>query len=699
MYSKSSLLLLLLAVLVLSALSAAILVSQVTAESSEPADPLELYDSNDNGVIDAEEFIQATVDYFDGLIDGTLAFRVWLLFKSTVVTGQAWSPMCDRYDEDDSGVIERDEAIQATRDYFDDVINQSEVLAVYNCYYGGLHSIGISDLASSLEAGESDEFTVTVSGLIESNSYTLSITTNNSNIGFSNDCSDSNEEATFTGASDVTSKEFTFTIHACSSPGGTVEASLSMRTDSEEFADIVDNSQGVEVTSSETPTPPENTPVPAPTPVPTAVPTPLSFGTATIGDLRFQGGESVSTSLPVATGGTGALTYEVSPAMGNGLTFNPSTRTIVGSPAAAAETVIYTYTARDRNGNTGQLRFTITVFDVDLRVGTGELAQRQWLIWTTASATIALTIPRPDDYQFRVSIPASAGFQLNSRDCTWPAAAPTSTSTLHSRWFHQYGHFVLTRCGIGAGNTARIKVWVKLEEDETPSLLYATDVTIPHSWHAQDNRIDYYVMGTGSNPNASRVNGVEQGAAEGMFPAGRPSNLPSDYSPDDDLLKLLNHDEAAKAWTDVGSGVTMKRVSSDGNADVLVAGYWEPGKSSDICGGSIACYAYWGSYPHFGSQTRLWIEEPPRWRSDYGMNQNSMRQWTVKLKTYLDDPTKYAFLPAVLMHEFGHTIGLWHGGSNSVMVGQWGREDLSPDDREAANAIYRHHTAHADGGQ
>ena len=72
------------ATVVVSAVLAAFLVSQARAQQpQEPADPLELYDANDNGVIDADEAIRAVSDHLAGRIDRELALRVWELYRST----------------------------------------------------------------------------------------------------------------------------------------------------------------------------------------------------------------------------------------------------------------------------------------------------------------------------------------------------------------------------------------------------------------------------------------------------------------------------------------------------------------------------------------------------------------------------------------------------------------------------------------
>ena len=58
--------------------------------------------------------------------------------------------------------------------------------------------------------------------------------------------------------------------------------------------------------------------------------------------------------LPAASGGTAPLTYSLWPALPAGLTFDAATRTIAGTPTAAAETA-YTYTVTDANGASASL--------------------------------------------------------------------------------------------------------------------------------------------------------------------------------------------------------------------------------------------------------------------------------------------------------------------------------------------------------
>ena len=55
-------------------------------------------------------------------------------------------------------------------------------------------------------------------------------------------------------------------------------------------------------------------------------------------------------TLPSATGGNGALAYSISLPLG--LTFDPATRVITGTPTTAAAAANFAYTARDSDGNT-----------------------------------------------------------------------------------------------------------------------------------------------------------------------------------------------------------------------------------------------------------------------------------------------------------------------------------------------------------
>ena len=85
------------------------------------------------------------------------------------------------------------------------------------------------------------------------------------------------------------------------------------------------------------------------------------FRTAIITAQTYTQNRTITpVTLPAATGGNAPITYTLTPAIA-GLTLNPSTRVLTGTPTTAAEATMYTYTATDRDGDTMMLMFSITV--------------------------------------------------------------------------------------------------------------------------------------------------------------------------------------------------------------------------------------------------------------------------------------------------------------------------------------------------
>ncbi len=84
----------------------------------------------------------------------------------------------------------------------------------------------------------------------------------------------------------------------------------------------------------------------------------------TIADQTYTATVDVGTiTLPTATGGNRALAYTISPALPANLIFDGTANppTITGTPAAAATSVDYTYTATDDDGSTDALTFALEV--------------------------------------------------------------------------------------------------------------------------------------------------------------------------------------------------------------------------------------------------------------------------------------------------------------------------------------------------
>ena len=78
------------------------------------------------------------------------------------------------------------------------------------------------------------------------------------------------------------------------------------------------------------------------------------------GDQIYTVGEAIGElTLPTAAGGGGTLTYALSPEV-PGLTFDPATRQLTGTPSAEG-TYAMTYTATNTDGETGTLGFDVMV--------------------------------------------------------------------------------------------------------------------------------------------------------------------------------------------------------------------------------------------------------------------------------------------------------------------------------------------------
>ena len=149
-------------------------------------------------------------------------------------------------------------------------------------------------------------------------------------------------------------------------------------------------------------------------------------------------------------------------------------------------------------------------------------------------------------------------------------------------------------------------------------------------------------------------------------------------------------------------GVTVRGTPSRAQADIVIEGYWDnapPNGNDRVCGQSIACMYLSGPYPHLELGRRLLIEDPPHWG-----HESKHRTWVVNFEDAEEDPGSNQYLPAVLVHEFGHAIGLGLSNDPSDIMNGRVRPlgcaglgcGLSTNDREGARALYTnpHHAAH-----
>ena len=143
--------------------------------------------------------------------------------------------------------------------------------------------------------------------------------------------------------------------------------------------------------------------------------------------LTYEVGTTIDPlTLPEVTGGTPPITYSLSPALPTGLTFDAATRTISGTPLAAAPATEYTYTVTDAaNASNSVPLLTIEVKARDIS-GLGGLT------YEVGTAIDPLTLPEvtgggtpPFTYSLTPALPAGLAFDAATRTVS---GTPTAVS-------------------------------------------------------------------------------------------------------------------------------------------------------------------------------------------------------------------------------------------------------------------------------
>ncbi|MYK36104.1 MAG: matrixin family metalloprotease [Chloroflexi bacterium] len=257
--------------------------------------------------------------------------------------------------------------------------------------------------------------------------------------------------------------------------------------------------------------------------------------------------------------------------------------------------------------------------------------------------SIIPTSERSDDYLYYLTVPSDTGFQINTASndagnrCNWNSPPPTSTQLVE-----RHEEFYLVRCNLGTG-VAKITLLKQPRHGLNPT---ATSIEtfgpIEQSWHRRDHQVGFAI----GNP---------------FMEGARPAHLPADYQPNIADSKAAIYAAALK-WREVQSYVTFETVSTA--PDTTIKGYWNPGIPEDMCGGSIACVRPDGTYPHQGHYP-MWIEYPPQFPGD-----TNSKQWTNSYKEADNSRADFYYLPATVVHEFGHTAGLGHSPNGmGIMAG------------------------------
>ena len=305
-------------------------------------------------------------------------------------------------------------------------------------------------------------------------------------------------------------------------------------------------------------------------------------------------------------------------------------------------------------------------FGVSLR-GDRPFGQIQWGLMQNIDASIsgAPGVVTLSDYSFRIKAPAGTGIQARTSVpyvCDWPTQVQPWTNE-YSAWVPAADTVPLVRCGLGDGAT-NIQVWLRhnasMREFQDPSY----EFTVLQSLHRVDEEVTHANV-------APLVSGATVSSAQlTMF--------------------VESIDSAVAAWNAVAGGATFTKVLLTATPDVAVEGYVTHLADADAhCGSSVACTVNISlNYPHLGRQT-LYFEQPP-FRFFNGMEVEHM--WTNDVALVGDAMTDY--MPAVMMHEFGHTAGLGHSAWHQDVMG-YARDKsaLSSNDKRAMKEIYESHVA------
>ncbi len=118
------------------------------------------------------------------------------------------------------------------------------------------------------------------------------------------------------------------------------------------------------------------------------------FAGATVADLKLtQNLAMAPLTLPAASSGDGELRYSLSPALPAGLTFDPATRTLSGTPVEAASAAVYTYMATDSDAadpDSASLSFSIevSISEVEKKMLEDALSAQGRALLTSATGVI-----------------------------------------------------------------------------------------------------------------------------------------------------------------------------------------------------------------------------------------------------------------------------------------------------------------------
>ena len=154
----------------------------------------------------------------------------------------------------------------------------------------------------------------------------------------------------------------------------------------------------------------------------------MSFGSGTIANQTWGVDAAESLTLPEATGGTGTITYSLSPTLPDGVTFTAATRVLAGTPTGRFTSATFTYTATDGNSDTVELTFTIVV-TADAISFASTVANQAWVIGTAVNLTLPTASGGVGSFTYSLTpaLPSGVSFTAATRVVS---GNPTATATV-----------------------------------------------------------------------------------------------------------------------------------------------------------------------------------------------------------------------------------------------------------------------------
>ncbi len=183
-----------------------------------------------------------------------------------------------------------------------------------------------------------------------------------------------------------------------------------------------------------------------------------SFGAQTGGDQAWTQGQQITAfSLPAATGGDGALTYSLSPALPAGVTKNVS-NVVSGTPTVKMAVTEYTWTATDQDGDAASLTFHVSVNGVP-SFGDQTISEQAW---TQRQPIVPFNLPTATggDGALTYSLSPDLAAGVTKSDGHGLSGAPGE--------FHARKKYTWTAADAD-GSTASLEFYVTVAEDLEPS--------------------------------------------------------------------------------------------------------------------------------------------------------------------------------------------------------------------------------------